>query len=166
MNRYLFFTWSWVQDVLTWLFMLAIGLGIARLVLLCGLALIGRNQEKKRHTPSDAGDLSVTVLIPAFNEEKVICSSIQRILASTHQNLNVIVIDDGSADGTSDAVRTSFSEEAEGGSSSQPRTGARRRPSISAWRAPRATSWLCSTPTPNSSPPPYRGSCAGSPIPR
>jgi cellulose synthase/poly-beta-1,6-N-acetylglucosamine synthase-like glycosyltransferase len=50
----------------------------------------------------------VSVLIPAFNEAKVIVGSIQGILESTHAKLEVIVIDDGSTDGTSDVVRQNF----------------------------------------------------------
>jgi hypothetical protein len=43
-----------------------------------------------------AGD----VLIPAFNEEKVFVTTIERILASDYPNLDVLVIDDGSKDHT------------------------------------------------------------------
>jgi cellulose synthase/poly-beta-1,6-N-acetylglucosamine synthase-like glycosyltransferase/peptidoglycan/xylan/chitin deacetylase (PgdA/CDA1 family)/spore germination protein YaaH len=110
-NRYVFLTLSWVQETLTSMFLLAIGLGVGRLVVLCGLALIGSIREKKRQTPPEAGSLSVSVLIPAFNEAKVIGESIRRILASTHQNLHVVVIDDGSADGTTDVVRDCFSDD-------------------------------------------------------
>jgi cellulose synthase/poly-beta-1,6-N-acetylglucosamine synthase-like glycosyltransferase/peptidoglycan/xylan/chitin deacetylase (PgdA/CDA1 family)/spore germination protein YaaH len=110
-NRYMFFTFSWMQESLTSMFVLAIALGIGRLAVLCGLALIGRLREKRRHEPADQKELSVSVLIPAYNEEPVIAESIRRILASTHQKLEVIVIDDGSADGTSEAVRGSFGDE-------------------------------------------------------
>ncbi len=108
LNRYVFFTWSWLQDGLTAMFVLAIALGVGRLALLCGLALAGRARERKKQPPSDAEDLSVSVIIPAFNEAKVIGSSVRRILASTHRDLSVFVIDDGSSDGTSDVVRTCF----------------------------------------------------------
>jgi peptidoglycan-N-acetylglucosamine deacetylase len=110
-NRYVFFTLSWLQNALTSMFLLAIGLGIARLAVLCGLALTGRAREKRRELPSDADGLAVSVLIPAFNEAKVIGIAIRHILASTHQNLNVIVIDDGSTDGTCDAVRAGFGDD-------------------------------------------------------
>ncbi|MFY9643470.1 MAG: glycosyltransferase [Rhodomicrobium sp.] len=110
-NRYVFFTMSWLEESLTSMFVLAIGLGVARLVMMCGLALVGRVREKRRLTPSDAEGFSVSVLIPAYNEAKVIGASVRQILASTHQNLNVIVIDDGSSDGTSDVVRTCFPED-------------------------------------------------------
>src|SRR5262249_59849935 len=41
-----------------------------------------------------------TVLIPAHNEAKVIVASVRHVLASDYPNLEVIVIDDGSTDGT------------------------------------------------------------------
>ncbi len=111
-NLYVFLALSWLQNALTSMFVIAIALGVARLAVLCGLALIGNAREKRREPPADAGSLSVSVLIPAFNEAKVIASAVRHILASTHQNLNVIVIDDGSSDGTSDIVRTEFAGEA------------------------------------------------------
>src|SRR5208337_5009387 len=107
-NRYVFFTFSWLQGAVTTLFIAAIGLGLARLLVLCGLALLGRARADKRGVPADADDLSVSVLIPAYNEAKVIASSIRHILASTHRKVRIIVIDDGSTDGTSSVVRDGF----------------------------------------------------------
>ncbi len=108
-NRYVFFTLSWLQDALTALFVIAIGLGLARLVALCGLASLGCARAKKREAPGNADDLSVSVLIPAYNEAKVIAASIRQILASTHRKIAIVVIDDGSTDGTSEVVRSCFS---------------------------------------------------------
>ncbi len=54
-NRYVFFTWSWLQESLTNLFLIAIGLGVARLLVLCGLALLGRARAARlesRPTPT------------------------------------------------------------------------------------------------------------------
>jgi peptidoglycan-N-acetylglucosamine deacetylase len=107
-NRYVFFTWSWLQETLTTLFLIAIGLGVARLFVLCGLAVWGRARTKRQEPPSHADGLSVSVIIPAYNEAKVIAASIRKILSSDHRNLSVIVIDDGSTDGTSDIVNASF----------------------------------------------------------
>jgi peptidoglycan-N-acetylglucosamine deacetylase len=109
-NRYVFFTWSWLQETLTTLFVIAIGLGVARLFILCGLAIWGRARSNRRQAPGDADGLSVSVIIPAFNEAKVIAASIRKILSSDHRNISVIVIDDGSSDGTSDVVRSSFAD--------------------------------------------------------
>ena len=110
-NRYVFFTYSWLQGAVTTLFLAAIALGLARLTALCGLALLGRARAKRRGVPADTDELSVSVLIPAYNEEKVIAASIRQILASTHRKLRIIVIDDGSTDSTSDVVRTCFASD-------------------------------------------------------
>ena len=52
----------------------------------------------------------VSVLIPCFNEEKVIVSSVERILASTWERLEILVLDDGSSDATSEVVRQAFAD--------------------------------------------------------
>jgi peptidoglycan-N-acetylglucosamine deacetylase len=50
----------------------------------------------------------VSVIIPAFNEAKVIKASVLRVLASTDVQLEVIVVDDGSSDDTNKIVRDAF----------------------------------------------------------
>src|SRR6202035_3497194 len=55
------------------------------------------------------------VLIPAYNEEKVIERTIRAALKASYRNLRVIVIDDGSKDKTLEVARTCFlREEASG----------------------------------------------------
>src|SRR6202048_4133498 len=53
----------------------------------------------------------VAVLIPAYNEEKVIERTIQGALDSDYPNLRVIVIDDGSKDRTLEIARQTFAAE-------------------------------------------------------
>ena len=53
----------------------------------------------------------VTVIIPAFNEEKVIENTVRSALASDYPNLRTIVVDDGSKDATSALVREKFAKE-------------------------------------------------------
>ncbi|MCP9032855.1 glycosyltransferase, partial [Klebsiella sp. SWET4] len=53
----------------------------------------------------------VSVLIPCFNEEKVIAASVARILESKWKNLEVLVLDDGSKDRTADEVRAHFAND-------------------------------------------------------
>jgi len=54
---------------------------------------------------------NVAVLIPAYNEEKVIERTIQGALDSDYPNLRVIVIDDGSKDRTLEVARAEFAAE-------------------------------------------------------
>jgi cellulose synthase/poly-beta-1,6-N-acetylglucosamine synthase-like glycosyltransferase/peptidoglycan/xylan/chitin deacetylase (PgdA/CDA1 family)/spore germination protein YaaH len=90
------------------LFSAAIALGIARAV---GLTILARRA--KPPTPPAAGPgRLISVLIPAFNEAKVIEPSVRRVLASSGAELEVIVIDDGSSDGTSAIVAAAFADEA------------------------------------------------------
>ena len=52
----------------------------------------------------EAGWPGVTVLIPAFNEERVIGTSVAAAIASDYPELEVLVLDDGSTDGTEAAA--------------------------------------------------------------
>ncbi|HEY0412852.1 MAG TPA: glycosyltransferase [Allosphingosinicella sp.] len=89
--------------LLSLLFLVAIGLGIARAVSLTGLALGSRRPE-----PPPLYDGLISVLIPAYNEARVIRASVDRVLASAGAELEVIVVDDGSADATSAIVAHAF----------------------------------------------------------
>jgi cellulose synthase/poly-beta-1,6-N-acetylglucosamine synthase-like glycosyltransferase len=51
----------------------------------------------------------VSVVVPAFNEEKVICRTIESLLASDHKNFEILVVDDGSSDTTYELARGKFS---------------------------------------------------------
>ncbi|THD77471.1 MAG: glycosyltransferase [Phenylobacterium sp.] len=102
-----------VEMLLSWLFISAIALGVARLLFLAPLALWHRWRMAKR-TPADLDPATgplVSVLIPCFNEEKVIVASARRILASHWDRLEVLVLDDGSSDRTSEVVREAFADE-------------------------------------------------------
>jgi cellulose synthase/poly-beta-1,6-N-acetylglucosamine synthase-like glycosyltransferase/peptidoglycan/xylan/chitin deacetylase (PgdA/CDA1 family)/spore germination protein YaaH len=77
-------------------FVVAIGLGIARALILIGLSF-ARPPAPAKVTP-DVG--TVGVVIAAFNEEKVIVRTIESLLNSTYRDLRILVVDDGSTDGT------------------------------------------------------------------
>ena len=93
--------------VLDWTFFFAIALGMIRSVSLALLAL-----RRRREAPVPLAGTPqplVTVIIPAFNEERVIEQSIRRILDSDYPAIEVIVADDGSRDRTSAVVEAAFS---------------------------------------------------------
>ncbi|HMG46467.1 MAG TPA: polysaccharide deacetylase family protein [Allosphingosinicella sp.] len=89
------------------LFLLAILLGIGRAV---GLTALAARSRPEAPPPAAAGQL-ISVLIPAFNEARVIEASVWRVLASRGTELQVIVIDDGSSDATSAIVAAACREE-------------------------------------------------------
>ncbi|RZF65784.1 glycosyltransferase [Sphingomonas populi] len=96
---------------LGWIFFFAITIGIARALTLSALALIQARREGRTVFPAIDPTRFVTVMIPAFNEETVIERAVRGVLASTDVRLEVIVIDDGSSDRTSEVVRTAFADE-------------------------------------------------------
>jgi peptidoglycan-N-acetylglucosamine deacetylase len=88
-----------------------------RLVSVGVLAVFDRLRSHVFGSPAEiaAYKPSVAVLIPAYNEEKVIERTIQGALDSDYPNLRVIVIDDGSKDRTLEVARRAFApEEASG----------------------------------------------------
>ncbi|KUO20071.1 bifunctional polysaccharide deacetylase/glycosyltransferase family 2 protein [Streptomyces dysideae] len=90
---------------MTWVLGAAGALGVLRLLT---LVLFARTHVRRltRFRPGapwlrEIND-PVTILIPAYNEEAGIESTIHSLLASTHPRLQIIVIDDGSTDQTAD----------------------------------------------------------------
>lgn len=104
----LFSTLGGISIALKWLFFVAISLGIARAIILSGLALLQARREARTVFPAIDPTRFVTVLIPAFNEERVIERSVRRVLDSRDVAVQVIVIDDGSKDRTSAIVAEAF----------------------------------------------------------
>ncbi|MEP7187238.1 MAG: glycosyltransferase, partial [Rhodanobacter sp.] len=111
-DRSVFFALGFFGHFVRWLLVAAISLGFARLLLLGILALVNRARER-HHSPPVLGDDPplVSVLIPAYNEEKVIASSIRQILRSRYPSLEIIVVDDGSIDATSAVVTEHYANE-------------------------------------------------------
>lgn len=125
--RVSFLSMGHVGAGLHWLFRLAIYLGIGRVILLCGLALTNRIRERRRSPSTERGsDALVSVIIPAYNEEKVIVDCVSHVLKSHDVALEVIVVDDGSTDATAAVVRRHFAQDARVLLVSRPNTGKAR----------------------------------------
>jgi cellulose synthase/poly-beta-1,6-N-acetylglucosamine synthase-like glycosyltransferase/peptidoglycan/xylan/chitin deacetylase (PgdA/CDA1 family)/spore germination protein YaaH len=96
------------------LFLLGILLGLLRLLVICVLALWQRFHPHRPETKA-GGKLDLpacTVIIPAYNESRVIVRTIESILESTHFPVEIIVVDDGSVDDTYETVVRAFAEDA------------------------------------------------------
>lgn len=89
---------------LVFLFGVAIVLGILRSVLIVGFAYFRRPPRWL----DDEYKPSVTVLISAFTEESVIANTVSSVLASDYENLDVLVIDDGSTDHTLEVLINTY----------------------------------------------------------
>jgi cellulose synthase/poly-beta-1,6-N-acetylglucosamine synthase-like glycosyltransferase/peptidoglycan/xylan/chitin deacetylase (PgdA/CDA1 family) len=106
-----FFAWAFFNHFVVMLFFLGDILMSARLILVGILAFIDR--VRKRQVPEVAGGFlpQVAVLIPAYNEEKVIVRTIRSVLNSDYPHMRIVVIDDGSTDRTSEVARAAYPEE-------------------------------------------------------
>jgi peptidoglycan-N-acetylglucosamine deacetylase len=82
----------------------------ARLLIIGLFAVIDRFRHRKRGE-APGYQPAIAVLIPAYNEGKVIARTIRSVLNSDYPKLHVIVIDDGSADDTYEVARTAFPAE-------------------------------------------------------
>jgi peptidoglycan-N-acetylglucosamine deacetylase len=88
-------------------FLSAIILGTTRVAFTTILALVAKF--KSRHEQFDETYRpAVSVVIAAFNEEKVIARTIRAVLANRYDPLDIIVVDDGSKDDTSGEVIRAF----------------------------------------------------------
>lgn len=104
-----FSVFSILLNFITYLFYAAIVLGVFRLLFLGYYALKQKRKRAKAIPTSDSNfSPHVSVVIAAYNEEKVIVKTIESILKSDYPNFEVIIVDDGSTDHTSKVVQDNF----------------------------------------------------------
>jgi cellulose synthase/poly-beta-1,6-N-acetylglucosamine synthase-like glycosyltransferase len=108
-----FWLFSATMAAIVLIFFLGDILMTGRLVSVGVLAIYDRLRAHVYGTPAQIAAYrpQVAVLIPAYNEEKVIERTIQGALDSDYPNLRVIVIDDGSKDRTLEIARRAFAAE-------------------------------------------------------
>lgn len=111
-NTLIFIVFYVINKFFVFFFSIGIGLGLFRSLTIGTLAIIQnifhRHRRKKIHSPQFLPEVSV--VIPAFNEENVIVSTVNSILESNYSNLKIIVVNDGSTDETLRKLRDAFSD--------------------------------------------------------
>ena len=82
-----------------------------RLIFIGALALAQwlRSRRRERTHAGEGYAPFVSIIVPAYNEELVIKNTVSSLLASTYDNYEIIVVDDGSVDKTSEVIQENFS---------------------------------------------------------
>ena len=88
----------WFDYTLLVLFMIGVAGMYGVAILNIGLASLHERRGRRLAVPAHAGP--VTVAIAAYNEQAVIERTLESVLASTGVELEVLVVNDGSTDGT------------------------------------------------------------------
>jgi cellulose synthase/poly-beta-1,6-N-acetylglucosamine synthase-like glycosyltransferase/peptidoglycan/xylan/chitin deacetylase (PgdA/CDA1 family)/spore germination protein YaaH len=94
-----FWVWAFFNHFVIAVFFVGDILMSARLIIIGVFAIIDRLRKRKNLAGPDYAP-RVAVLIPAYNEEKVIVRTIRSVTMSNYKNIRIIVIDDGSTDNT------------------------------------------------------------------
>jgi peptidoglycan-N-acetylglucosamine deacetylase len=98
--EFLSVSWSGLE----WVFWAVLIIGAVRMLSILALSII-----RQRTPPLKAGyHPKVTVVIPAHNEENVIVKCVRSVLANDYANFDVLIVDDGSTDGTFDRLFATF----------------------------------------------------------
>ncbi len=101
---------SFFQHTVVMIFFVGDVLMTGRLLIVGLFAVVDRLRKRKLYPGAENYRPQVAVLIPAFNEEKVIARTIRSVVGSNYKQLRVIVIDDGSTDGTLEAAQAAVPE--------------------------------------------------------
>ena len=105
-DGFIFGIYHWARVSIATIFILGIVLVSGRALVIGILALIEKLRPDHATLPDPPP--SVTVLVPAHNEEGVIVLTVNSVLASDIKNLQVIVVDDGSTDKTGQLLDEHF----------------------------------------------------------
>ena len=97
------------KKVLFGLFLFAILLVMMRTLIIAVLAIVQKIKSKKLRPVSIFNNELVSVIVPAHNEETTISKTIEALLSSHYDKLEIIVVDDGSTDGTYEKLSMYYS---------------------------------------------------------
>ena len=102
---------SWLMWSIYYIFFVTLIFGMIRLVLILIFAFLEKyhTNPRRKYTKNT---LSISVIVPAYNEEKVIKKTIDSLLMSTYDDFDIIIVDDGSTDDTVAVVKKWYSDHA------------------------------------------------------
>jgi cellulose synthase/poly-beta-1,6-N-acetylglucosamine synthase-like glycosyltransferase len=113
---------SMLLRLVGFLFLGAIYLTLLRSLVYGALAVIQKRRSRRRVFAPDYRP-SVSVVIAAYNEEKVITGTVESVLDNGYEAFEVIVVDDGSKDHTLEILRQRFGADARVTILTQPNEG-------------------------------------------
>jgi peptidoglycan-N-acetylglucosamine deacetylase len=108
-DGFIFGLYHWLAMGIGYVFILGIVLVSGRALIIGILALIEKWRADLDRAPDPLA--SVSVLIPAYNEEGVIVQTVKSVLASDYPAMHVIAVDDGSSDETGALLDTHFGDD-------------------------------------------------------
>lgn len=89
---------AWPQQAATFLFLLGIVLMVATTTINITLAALNHRRSAKKRWPKY--EPRVSVVIAAYNEERVLAKTLNSLLSSDYKKLEIVVVNDGSEDKT------------------------------------------------------------------
>ncbi|MBS1571943.1 MAG: glycosyltransferase [Bacteroidetes bacterium] len=100
----------WLGQLVYVLFMVGIFLSISRMIFMAILAWIETKREKKLKQNFQKKEFknSVSIIVPAYNEEVNSIRTIQSLLQQDYPYFDIIFVDDGSKDNTISVVKKAF----------------------------------------------------------
>lgn len=100
----------WIGQIIYSLFLIGIILSIGRMIFMGVLAYLQSKREKKLLAgfPGIPGNLEVSIIVPAFNEEVNAIRTVESLLNQDYPNINIVFVDDGSKDKTFENVKKAF----------------------------------------------------------
>lgn len=111
-DAYVFYGLSMGGWLLGWLFLAGIFLGIGRMLIIGILAFAQYIRSRKREVShfGESFHPPVSVVVPAYNEEKLIVRTIDSLLKSEYPDFEIIIVDDGSTDNTFSIAMEAFGD--------------------------------------------------------
>ncbi len=105
-NSYFASMYYWLSHIVFAMFIVGIFLSISRILLMAILATIQKRKEK--YLPLSTLQPSVSIIVPAYNEEVNAIRTVESLLQQDYPNFNIVFVDDGSKDDTFKKVSEHF----------------------------------------------------------